>query len=180
MINNTHGLDAREALALALLCRLGLPPTPTGTAALTVAALDSPSMPMIQALAAKVLEDRQDAVVGLYRSARCGRPDGFALIYRTMHGVRVMEAHPLSPDKMGPMVLFCEEDACVVAIDERGILREQRGRRVRFDQRSRDRGMRRLYKAAANIQTSDAISWETTRVAVAPGRAAAAPPAEMH
>ncbi|WP_373488846.1 hypothetical protein [Blastomonas sp.] len=160
MNNATPAVTARLKTSMALRKQMGMPLNAIVSDAITFASLDAPSEPMLRAMAGKAYEERQDAVLALYRDRHVEDPHCYVLIYRTATSVQVLQVDPVDAGKAQPLVLVTETGGRVFQIDERGVVRERIGSTLVADKRNRARALKRIAKEAEGIDADPA--WEAT------------------
>lgn len=118
------GPRAHRTNALALRLELGLPVTGTGTSAVIFGALDEASLPVMEGIARKAAQDRQDAVFAVYGPDDDVTPAWYFLVFRMLDGIGLLRVNPACAGADSPLVLVTMDNRRQFAIDERGVLRE--------------------------------------------------------
>jgi len=178
MNNATPAVTARLKTSMALRRQMGVPLTPTASDAITFASLDAPSEPILRAMARKALDERQDAVLALYRDRQVEDPHCFVLIYRAAASIEVLQVEPIDIGKTEPLVLVTETSGRVFQIDERGMVRERIGSTIVADKRNRARALKRIAKEATSINPSG--DWDATHFCLMSGNGDLTAAASMH
>jgi len=170
-MNNTQagGLEAHRANALALRLELGLPVTGT-TSAVTFGGIQSVTWPILEGIARKADEDRQDAIFAVYDDEDYPTsPSWYFLVYRMLTGVAVVKVHPVHIAIGKPLVLVTEDGSRQFDIDERGMLREVAVQKKATKKTARARAAVRVSVTAGRLgDVLDTGVWEATTFAFQP------------
>jgi hypothetical protein len=96
-MNNSQagGLEAHRANALALRLELGLPAIATGTSAVTFGGVVTASLPVMEGIARKASDDRQDAVFAVYNTDSDTKPAWYFLVFRMMDSIGMVRVEPV-------------------------------------------------------------------------------------
>lgn len=160
------GREAHRANALALRLELGLPVTGTGTSAITFGGIECVSWPILEGIARKAGEDRQDAVFAVYDGEDKSIPAWYFLVFRMLTGIGVVKVIPASIGAVHPLVLVTEDGSRQFDIDERGVLREVRVTKAATRPRACQRAANRIAQTAGTLgPVLDAGAWEATTFA---------------
>ena len=127
-MNNSRagGLEAHRANALALRLELGLPAIATGTSAVTFGGVVTASLPVMEGIARKASDDRQDAVFAVYNTDSDTKPAWYFLVFRMMDSIGMVRVEPVCIGAEKALVLVTMDRSRQFAIDGRGILREMK------------------------------------------------------
>lgn len=164
---NDDGLRARQAMALALRQEMGLPLGTIGTSPITFAAIEMPTVGLLEELGEKAISEQRDSVIGLWSPANTAEPDAFALIFRTAAGVDILKVDPVATGQDQPLIFVAPTGQRVFSVDEDGVLREGVSKSVRATKARRRQGRGRLRAAAAQIEP-DSANWETAQLGLLP------------
>mgnify|MGYP003131694971 CR=1 FL=1 len=162
-MNNTQvgGLAAHRANALALRLELGLPETGTGTSAINFGCVGAATLPVMEALARRAAEDRQDAVFAVYNSPGDTSPAWYFLVFRMLDGIGLVRVEPACVGAEKPLVLVTMDHSRQFEIDERGVLREVAVKKAATRRRARVRAAGRIGAAAEAVgPLLDTGAWE--------------------
>ncbi|AKM08454.1 hypothetical protein [Pelagerythrobacter marensis] len=167
-MNNTQvgGLRAHRANALALRLELGLPETSTGTSAITFGCVSAATLPVMEALACKAAEDRQDAVFAVYSSPSDTSPAWYFLVFRMLDGIGLVRVEPACVGAEKPLVLVTMDRSRQFDIDERGVLREVAVEKAATRRKARIRAESRIAAAVEAVgPLLESGAWEETTFA---------------
>ena len=160
------GLQAHRANALALRLERGLPETGTGTSAISFGSVNAATLPVMEALARKSAEDRQDAVFAVYSSPCDTSPAWYFLVFRMLNGIGLVRVEPACVGTEKPLVLVTMNNSRQFDIDERGVLREVAVQKAATRRRARVRAEGRIAAAAEAVgPLLDSGAWEETTFA---------------
>ena len=160
------GPQVHRANALALRLELGLPVTGTGTSAVTFGALEEATLPVIEGIARKAAEDRQDAVFAVYGLDDDRTPAWYFLVFRMLEGVGLMRVNPACRGTDSPLVLLTMDNSRQFAIDERGVFREVSVEKKATRTKALRRGADRIAATAATLgPVFESGAWEGTMFA---------------
>ena len=118
------GLEAHRANALALRLELGLPVTATGTSAVTFGGVVTASLPVMENIARKTADDRQDAVFAVYNTDADTKPAWYFLVFRMLDSIGMVRVEPVCIGAEKALVLVTLDRSRQFAIDGRGVLTE--------------------------------------------------------
>jgi len=168
-MNNSQagGLDAHRANALALRLEMGLPVTGTTSAAITFGGIQSVTWPILEGIARKAAEDRQDAIFAVYSDERFpDAPAWYFLVYRMLDSVAMVKVHPAHVAKNEPLVLVTDDGTRQFAADERGVLREMPVQKKATKQMAHSKAAIRIKVTADNLdEVLESGVWEATTFA---------------
>lgn len=160
------GLPAHRANALALRLELGLPETGTGTSAITFGCVSAATLPVMEALARKAAEDRQDAVFAVYSSPGDTSPAWYFLVFRMLDGIGLVRVEPTCIGAEKPLVLVTLDRSRQFDIDQRGVLREVAVKKAATRRQARVRAEKRIAAASEAVgPLLDSGVWEGTTFA---------------
>lgn len=160
------GLRAHRANALALRLELGLPETGTGTSAITFGCVSAATLPVMDALARKAAEDRQDAVFAVYSSPSDTSPAWYFVVFRMLDGIGLVRVEPACIGSERPLVLVTMDHSRQFDIDVRGVLREVAVKKVATRRQARVRAEKRIAAAAEAVgPLLESGVWEETTFA---------------
>ncbi|MEL7831338.1 hypothetical protein AAG604_04120 [Citromicrobium bathyomarinum] len=163
----TGGREAHRANALALRLEMGLPVSGTGTSAITFGGIESVTWPVLEGIARKAGEDRQDAIFAVYSDETYPTsPAWYFLVYRMLTGIAVMKVHPAHVAINEPLVLVTEDCSRQFAADERGVLREVPVQKKATKAMAHARAAVRVSVTAGTLgDVLDSGAWEATTFA---------------
>jgi len=149
-MNNTQagGLEAHRANALALRLELGLPVTATSTSAVTFGGVVTASLPVMEGIARKAADDRQDAVFAVYNTDTDTKPAWYFLVFRMLDSIGMVRIEPVCIGAEKALVLVTMDRSRQFAIDGRGILREMTVAKATKRSRATARAERRIAASA--------------------------------
>ena len=161
------GLDAHRANALALRLEMGLPVTGTAASCLAFGGIENVTWPVLEGIARKAGEDKQDAVFAVYSDEDYpNSPSWYFLVYRMLSGIAVMKVHPAHLANGEPLVLVTDDGSRQFAIDERGVLSEVPVQKRATKKMARARAAVRISVTAGTLgPVLDAGAWEATTFA---------------
>ena len=160
------GPQAHRTNALALRLELGLPVCGTGTSAVTFGALDGASLPVMEGIARKAAEDRQDAVFAVYGPDDDTTPAWYFLVFRMLDGIGLVRVNPACVGADSPLVLLTMDNSRQFAIDERGVLREVAVEKKATRAKALRSGVDRISATAATLgPVFETGAWEGTMFA---------------
>lgn len=160
------GQNAHRLHALALRLSLGLPVSDTGTSAITFCAVTTVSIELLEAIARKAADDRQDTVISVYRDEGDAVPTWHLLAFRMSDRVDLLEVRPACQSVDKPLVLVAADGARQFELDERGIMREVTVSKAAHRSRAYRKAAARIAATAEQLEPMlDLTGWEATHFA---------------
>ncbi len=142
------GLEVHRANALALRLELGMPAVATGTSAVPFGGVVTASLPVMEGIARKASDDRQDAVFAVYNSDTDTKPAWYFLVFRMLDSIGMVRVEPVCIGAEKALALVTVDRSRQFAIDGRGILREMKVTKASKRSTATARAERRIAVAA--------------------------------